>query len=89
MSLCFNLNKMNSKKRSLDKKLVFQNGSFRVSLYDFTIPNGEKTWIVLSLAELKTIKKKRSEESKSYYTQQQYITVSQEQLISLVETLKM
>lgn len=80
---------MSNIEKNLNKDLIYQSWNFTVSTYEFKIPNGNKAWTVLSLAELKTVKKRWSEETKSYYTQSQYITISQEQLIGLLETLKM
>ena len=49
----------------------------------------QRAGTVLNLVELKTIKKKWSEDIKSYYDQNQYITIAEEQLIDLLKTVKM
>ncbi len=77
-----------SENKNIDKEEIYKNWNFVVSTYDFTIPNGERAGTVLSLVELKTVKKKWSEQIKSYYDQNQYITVSIEQLIDLLKTVK-
>ena len=78
-----------SVKPAIKKEEIYKNWNFIVSSYDFTIPNGERAWTVLNLIELKTIKKKWSEDIKSYYDQNQYITITEEQLIDLLKTVKM
>ena len=75
-------------KSTLQKEEIYKNWNFIVSTYDFTIPNWERAWTVLNLVELKTVKKKWSEEIRSYYDQNQYITVTEEQLVDLIKTVK-
>ncbi len=76
-------------KNNIKKEEIYKNWNFIVSSYNFTIPNWERAWKVLNLVELKTVKKKWSEEIKSYYDQNQYITIAEEQLIDLLKTVKM
>lgn len=76
------------KKNTIKKDELYKNWNFFVSAYEFTIPNGERAGSVLNLVELKTVKKKWSEEIKSYYDQNQYITITEEQLIDLLKTVK-
>jgi len=76
-------------KNRIKKEEVYKNWNFIVSSYDFKIPNGERAGTILNLIELKTIKKKWSEDIKSYYDQNQYITITEEQLIDLLKTVKM
>jgi len=80
---------MSQVKPTIQKEEIYKNWNFIVSSYDFTIPNWKRAGNVLNLVELKTIKKKWSEEIKSYYDQNQYITVTEEQLIDLLKTVKM
>jgi hypothetical protein len=80
---------MSQVKPTIKKEEIYKNWNFIVSSYNFTIPNGERAGTVLNLVELKTIKKKWSEDIKSYYDQNQYITVTEEQLIDLLKTVKM
>ena len=80
---------MSQVKPTIKKEEVYKNWNFIVSAYDFTIPNWERAGKVLNLIELKTIKKKWSEDIKSYYDQNQYITIAEEQLIDLLKTVKM
>ncbi|MFK7780019.1 MAG: hypothetical protein QM490_02630 [Candidatus Gracilibacteria bacterium] len=80
---------MSQVKPTIKKEEIYKNGNFIVSTYDFTIPNGQRAGTVLNLVKLKTIKKKWSEDIKSYYDQNQYITVTEEQLIDLLKTVKM
>ena len=80
---------MTEKRSPIQKDEIYNNGNFYVSTYDFTIPNGERAGTVLNLIELKTVKKKWSNEIKSYYDQNQYITVTEEQLTDLLKTVKM
>lgn len=75
-------------KNAIKKDEIYKNWNFIVSTYDFTIPNGERAGTVLNLVELKTVKKKWSNEIKSYYDQNQYITISEEQLVDLLEKVK-
>ena len=77
-----------SERNTIQKEEIYNNGNFHVSTYDFTIPNWERTGTVLNLVELKTVKKKWSNEIKSYYDQNQYITVTEEQLTDLLKTVK-
>lgn len=79
---------MSGENKNISKEEIYKNWNFVVSTYDFTIPNGERAGTVLNLVELKTIKKKWSDQIKSYYDQNQYITVSIEQLIDLLKTVK-
>jgi len=76
-------------KSALQKEEIYKNWNFIVSTYNFTIPNWDRAGKVLNLVELKTVKKKWSEEIRSYYDQNQYITVTEEQLIDLLKTVKM
>ena len=76
-------------KNNIKKEEIYKNWNFIVSSYDFTIPNWERAGKVLNLVELKTIKKRWSEDIKSYYDQNQYITVTEEQLVDLLKTVKM
>ena len=80
---------MTQVKPSIEKEEIYKNWNFIVSSYDFKIPNWKRAWKVLNLVELKTVKKKWSEEIKSYYDQNQYITITEEQLIDLLKTVKM
>jgi hypothetical protein len=80
---------MSQVKPTIQKEEIYKNWNFIVSSYDFTIPNWKRAGDVLNLVELKTVKKKWSEEIKSYYDQNQYITVTEEQLIDLLKTVKM
>ena len=80
---------MSQVKPTIQKEEIYKNWNFFVSSYDFTIPNGERAGTVLNLIELKTVKKKWSEDIKSYYDQNQYITIAEEQLIDLLKTVKM
>jgi hypothetical protein len=66
--------------RNIQKQEVYKQWNFTVSAYDFEIPNGKRAGTILSLAELKIIRKKWSDELGSYYNQSQYITISKEQL---------
>jgi len=75
-------------KSTLQKEEIYKNWNFIVSTYNFTIPNWERAGKVLDLVELKTVKKKWSEEIRSYYDQNQYITVTEEQLVDLLKTVK-
>lgn len=77
-----------AEKSTIQKDEIYKNWNFVVSTYNFTIPNGERAGSVLNLVELKTVKKKWSEEIKSYYDQNQYITVTEEQLIDLLKKVK-
>jgi len=79
---------MSGENKNIQKEEIYKNWNFVVSTYDFKIPNGERAGTVLNLVELKTIKKKWSDQIKSYYDQNQYITVSIEQLIDLLKTVK-
>lgn len=69
----------------LPKEELYKNGNFSVSSYNFEIPNGARAWQVLKLVELKTKTRKWSEEIGSYYTQNQYITISLTQLEDLLK----
>ncbi|MDD3145468.1 MAG: hypothetical protein PHV23_05145 [Candidatus Gracilibacteria bacterium] len=80
---------MSGVKNTIKKDELYKNGNFVVSAYEFTIPNGERAGAILNLIELKTVKKRWSEDIKSYYDQNQYITVTEEQLIDLLKTVKM
>lgn len=79
---------MSNQTKNIQKEEIYKNWNFIVSSYEFTIPNGERAWTVLNLVELKTVKKKWSEEIKSYYDQNQYITITEEQLLDLLSTVK-
>lgn len=79
---------MTVENKNIKKDEIYKNWNFIVSTYDFIIPNWERAGTVLNLVELKTVKKKWSENIKSYYDQNQYITVSEEQLIDLLKTVK-
>ena len=74
--------------KNIKKDEIYKNWNFVVSTYDFKIPNWERAGTVLHLVELKTVKKKWSDQIKSYYDQNQYITVSEEQLIDLLKNVK-
>ena len=80
---------MAEKQNPIQKEEIYSNWNFHVSTYDFEIPNGERAGTVLNLVELKTVEKKWSNEIKSYYDQNQYITVTEEQLTDLLKTVKM
>jgi len=71
--------------KTIPKEEIYKHGNFIVSKYDFRIPSGERSWTVLQLIELKTIKKRWSDETSSYYKQSQYITISQDQLAHLID----
>lgn len=79
---------MTNQAKNIQKDEIYKNWNFIVSTYEFTIPNWERAWTVLNLVELKTVKKKWSEEIKSYYDQNQYITITEEQLLDLLSTVK-
>ena len=68
----------------IEKTEIFRSGNFTASTYDFEIPNWNQAGKVLKLVELKTIKRRWSDESQSYYRQGQYITISREQLASFL-----
>ncbi len=80
---------MSQQTTKIQKEEIYKNGNFIISSYDFTIPNWERAWTVLNLIELKTVKKKWSDDIKSYYDQNQYITITEEQLVDLLENVKM
>lgn len=77
-----------STKQPIQKDELFRNWNFTVSTYDFEIPNWAKAWKILKLVELKTKVKRWSEDIGSFYTQNQYITISLEQLADLLKTAK-
>jgi len=79
---------MSVQAKNIQKEEIYKNWNFVISSYDFTIPNGERAWTVLNLIELKTVKKKWSDDIKSYYDQNQYITITEEQLVDLLEKVK-
>lgn len=80
---------MPEKAKKLQKEEIYKAWNFTVSAYKFEIPNGQRAGTVLNLVELKTVKKKWSEETGSYYSQSQYITISEDQLVNLVEAVRM
>lgn len=74
--------------KKIEKKEIFKSGNFTVSSYDFEIPNGERAWKILKLVELKTVKRRWSDETQNYYLQSQYITISRDQLASFLGSQK-
>jgi len=74
--------------KKLPKEEIYKHWNFTVSKYNFTIPSGERSWTVLPLIELKTIRKRWSDEMGAYYKQSHYITISEDQLDNLVERMK-
>lgn len=76
-----------SEVKKYEKKEMFNEWNFTVSIYDFEIPNGSRAWEVINLVELKTVKKRWSDESDSYYNQSHYITLSHKQLVNFVQSV--
>jgi hypothetical protein len=76
-----------SEVKKIPKQEVFSEWNFKVSTYDFTIPNGSRAWETLNLVELKTTKKRWSDESWAYYNQDHYISISHEQFVNFLKSL--
>lgn len=76
---------MNKRKGVFPKEEIYKNWNFTVSTYDFEVPNGLRAGKVLKLVELKTKTRRWSDEIGSYYTQNQYITISFNQLADLMK----
>lgn len=66
------------------KKEIFSFWNFSVHSYDFIVPSGSKAWEAIPLVELRTIKKRWSDETCSYFEQVHYITISKEQMQSFI-----
>ena len=77
-----------SAKRDIPKEQIYRNWNFTVSTYDFEVPNWAKAWRLLKLVELKTKIKRWSDDIGGFYNQNQYITISIEQLSDLLKTAK-
>lgn len=79
---------MNVTRQAFPKEEIYKSWNFSVSTYSFTVPNGPRVGEVLKLVELKTKTKRWSEQLGNYYTQSQYITISEDQLLSLLTQAK-
>ena len=69
------------------KQEIFSCWNFSAHTYDFVIPSGEKAWEKIPLVELRTVKKRWSDETNSYFDQTHYITISKEQMESLIVSM--
>ena len=73
--------------KPIEKTEIYKDGNFTISKYDFEIPNVDNAWKIINLIDLKTIKRRWSEETGNYYQQSQYITISENQMSGILSTL--
>jgi len=74
-------------KKKFPKQELFSSWNFSVHSYDFIIPNGANAWESIPLVELRTTKKRWSNETSDYFDQIHYITISKEQMTSLIVSM--
>ena len=70
------------------KKELYTDGSFSIHSYDFVIGNGPNAGKTVHLMELRTMKKRWSEECNSYFDQKHYITITLTQFLGLYKAMK-
>lgn len=70
------------------KNKLYADGNFSIYSYDFVVSNGPKAWQNVPLIELRTMKKRWSEECNSYFDQKHYITITLTQFLGLYKAMK-